>query len=34
MAAIQAAALEEDQLIAKRFATRKLGEVPAMDHDH
>jgi hypothetical protein len=34
MAAIQAAALEEDQLIAKRLATRKLGEVPAMDHDH
>jgi hypothetical protein len=34
MAAIQAAALEEDHLIAKRLATRKLGEVPVMGHDH
>lgn len=34
MEQIQVAALEEDQLIAKRLATRKLGQVPTMDHDH
>ncbi len=34
MEQIQVAGLEEDRLIAKRLATRKLGEVPLMDHDH
>ncbi len=34
MEQIQKAGLEEDQLIAKRLATRKLGQVPAMEHDH
>lgn len=31
---IRRAALEEDHLIAKRLATRKLGEHPAIDHRH
>lgn len=34
MAQIQQAGLEEDHLIAKRLAGRKLGEVPTMEHDH
>lgn len=34
MEQIQVAALEEDKLIAKRLATRELGEVPTMEHDH
>lgn len=34
MAQIQKAGYEEDLLIAKRLATRKLGEVPTMGHDH
>ena len=34
MAQIQKAGLEEDHLIAKRLATRKLGQVPTMEHDH
>ncbi len=34
MEQIQFAALEEDRLIAKRLATRKLGEAPIMGHDH
>ena len=34
MAVIQQAGLEEDHLLAQRLASRKLGEVPAMGHDH
>lgn len=34
MAQIQQSGLEEDHLIAKRLASRKLGEVPTMEHDH
>ena len=34
MEQIQVAALEEDHLIAKRLASRTLGETPTMEHDH
>ena len=33
-AEIQKAALEEDQLLAKRLSTRKLGEAPSLAHAH
>ncbi|MDH3973702.1 MAG: hypothetical protein OEV42_05430 [Deltaproteobacteria bacterium] len=33
-AQIQKAAYEEDMLMAKRLASRKLGEAPSMAHDH
>ncbi|MBI3585158.1 MAG: hypothetical protein HY096_14570 [Nitrospinae bacterium] len=31
---IQKAGYEEDMLLAKRLMTRKVGEVPALSHDH
>lgn len=34
LAQIQQAGLEEDLLMAKRMATRKLGQAPSMEHDH
>jgi hypothetical protein len=33
-AEIEKAGYEEDLLLAKRLATRKIGEAPALDHDH
>lgn len=34
MEEIRKAGLEEDRLLAKRLASRKLGEAPAMEHSH
>ena len=34
MADIQKAAWEEDQIIAKRLMSRKIGEAPALGHSH
>ncbi|MBI4686311.1 MAG: hypothetical protein HY756_00750 [Nitrospirae bacterium] len=34
MADIQKAAWEEDQLLAKRLMSRKIGEAPQMGHEH
>jgi hypothetical protein len=34
MEQIQIAGLEEDKLIAKRLATRTLGQAPTMEHEH
>jgi hypothetical protein len=34
MEEIQKAGWEEDQLMAKRLATRKIGEAPSLEHAH